>query len=92
VSAVQARCNRHRRRSGASTPPLPQGDHSAACSSTARAPRLARIVAVLAASCATAGAVPVAIAEPSQPAAIRYHDIEANKANSIRALGRHLAK
>jgi len=32
------------------------------------------------------------IAEPSQPAVTRYFDIEANKAASMRALGRHIAE
>jgi hypothetical protein len=32
------------------------------------------------------------IAEPSQPVATRYHDIEANKAARMRALSRHIAE
>jgi hypothetical protein len=32
------------------------------------------------------------IAEPKEPAVSRYNDIEANKANSMRALGGHLAE
>jgi predicted outer membrane protein len=64
----------------------------------------AAFVSVVAAACATAGAVTIGsaddqpvpqvrtIAEPSQPAAMRYFDIEANKANSMRALGRHIAE
>jgi hypothetical protein len=32
------------------------------------------------------------IAEPSQPSATRYVDIEANKVASMRALGRHTAE
>ena len=59
------------------------------------------LIAALAATCATVGAAtiviaddqPVAqiapIAEPSQPVISRYLDIEANKAASMRALGRH---
>jgi hypothetical protein len=66
--------------------------------------RLGRVAALAAVTCATAGAViiviadeqPVAqprtIAEPNQPAATRYFDIEANKAASMRALGRHIAE
>jgi hypothetical protein len=70
---------------------------------TARSP-LARVAAIAAAACATAGAANIAIADdragpqirtiaaPSQPAPTRYFDIEANKANSMRALGRHIAE
>jgi hypothetical protein len=50
-----------------------------------RTPTILATVAV--AFCAAAGAA----AEPSQPVPTRYHDIEANKANSMRALGLHLA-
>jgi hypothetical protein len=32
------------------------------------------------------------IAEAGQPPATRYHDLEANKASSMRALGLHLAR
>ena len=68
-----------------------------------RLPRLARAAAI-AAACIAAGAATVVItddqpapqihtiAEPSQPATTRYFDIEANKAASMRALGRHIAK
>jgi hypothetical protein len=50
--------------------------------------RIPTILATLAvAACATAAAA----AEPDQPAAIRYYDLEANKANNMRALGLHLA-
>ena len=66
-------------------------------------PRLGYLAALAAATFATAGAVIViaddppapqvrAIAEPSQPVATRYFDIEANKAAGMRALGRHIAK
>ena len=67
-----------------------------------RRPRLARATAI-ATACLAAGAATVVItddppapqvrtiAAPSQPAATRYHDIEANKAASMRALGRHIA-
>jgi len=66
-------------------------------------PRLGHLAAVAAATFATAGAVIViaddaptpqlpAIAEPSQPVAARYFDIEANKAAGMRALGRHIAQ
>jgi hypothetical protein len=70
---------------------------------TVLAPRLARAAAV-ASACIAAGAAPAAIAddqpfvqirsiaEPSQPAATRYYDIEANKANSMRVLGRYIAE
>ena len=66
--------------------------------------RLGRVAALAAVTCAAAGAViiviadeqPVAqlraIAEPNQPAATRYFDIAANKATSMRALGRHIAE
>ena len=66
------------------------------------APRLA--AAAVAVACMAAGAATVAIAdvqpvaqsrssaEPSQSAATRYYDIEANKANSMRALGRYTAE
>jgi hypothetical protein len=71
---------------------------------TGLAPRLGRVVALAAASCASAGAVTIAsaddqpvpqvhtIAEPSQPMPARYFDIEANKAASMRALGFHMAE
>jgi len=61
------------------------------------------LVAVLAATCATAGAATIAIADdepasqiytivaPGQPATSRYFDIEANKAGSMRALGLRIA-
>ena len=66
-------------------------------------PRLGYLAAVAAAAFATAGAVIVigddqpapqvrTIAEPIQPVATRYLDIEANKAAGIGALGRHLAE
>jgi len=70
-----------------------------------RLPRLNRTTAVaLAAACATAGAVTIviaddqpapqirSIAEPSQPVASRYQDLEANKAANSRALSRHIAE
>jgi hypothetical protein len=69
----------------------------------ARRPRLGRVAAI-ATACMAAGAAPIAIAddqpsgqarsiaEPSQPAVTRYFDIEANKANSMRALGLHMAE
>jgi len=68
-----------------------------------RRPRLTR-AAALATACIAAGAATVVIADdqpapqirtipaPSQPAAPRYFDIEANKAASMRALGRHTAE
>jgi hypothetical protein len=67
-----------------------------------RMPRFRRLAAIVAAA-ATAGAVTIAltedgpapqvrsIAESDQPAAFRYLDIEANKAASMRALGRQIA-
>jgi hypothetical protein len=75
-------------------------------SPTAVAPRRRRVglIVTLAATCATAGAATIviandqtaphinAIAEPSQPVTSRYFDIEANKAASMRALGLHIAQ
>jgi len=68
-----------------------------------RRPRVALIAAVAASCVAAAAGTSViaekqpaaginAITEPSQPAASRYFDIEANKAASMRALGRHMAE
>ena len=69
----------------------------------ARLPRLSRAVGI-AAACIAAGAATVVIAddqpvpqvrtiaEPSQPVATRFFDIEANKAASLRALSRHIAE
>ena len=69
-----------------------------------RHPRLARVAAVVAALSSTAGVVTIGTAddrpasqtgastESMQPAAARYLDIEANKANSMRALGLHIAR
>jgi len=66
--------------------------------------RLALVATVAAVTCASSGAVAIgtsgeppfsqisAFAEVGQPATTRYHDIEANKANSMGALGRHLAE
>lgn len=73
---------------------------------TVVAPRRRRLVliAVLAATCATAGAATIVIAEnqsapqihtiaePGQPASPPYFDIEANKAASMRALGLRIAQ
>jgi curli biogenesis system outer membrane secretion channel CsgG len=68
-----------------------------------RLPRPTRAAAALA-TCATAAAATIAIAynqpasqvrastEPSPPVALRYFDIEANKANSMKALARHNAE
>lgn len=69
------------------------------------APRRTRLALVaLAATCATAGAAAIVvaedqpapqvrvIAEPSRPALTRYFDIEADKAISMRALGRRIAE
>ena len=68
----------------------------------ARMPRFARLAAI-AATAATAGAITIAladdgpapqvrtIAEPAQPAASRFFDLEANKAASMRALGERIA-
>jgi len=66
-------------------------------------PRLGYLAALAAATFATAGAVIAigddqpapqvrTIAEPIQPVAIRYLDIEASKAAGIGALGRHIAE
>lgn len=67
-------------------------------------PRNGYLAAVVAAATfATAGAVTVIAddqvtahvrtsAEPSQPVSTRYFDVEANKAASMRALGRHIAQ
>ena len=66
-----------------------------------RMPRFGRLAAIAAAA-ATAGAVTIAVSddrpapqvraiEAGQPAASRYVDIEANKAASMRALGRQIA-
>ena len=67
-----------------------------------RMPRFARLAAIAAAA-ATAGAVTLAVTEDqpapqvraftesAQPAASRYFDVEANKAASMRALGRQIA-
>lgn len=69
---------------------------------TPRTSRAGRVVAI-AVACVAAGAATVVIAddgpapavrtaiEPSQPAISRYHDIEANKAVTMRALGRRAA-
>jgi hypothetical protein len=66
--------------------------------------RLARAAIIVAASGIIAGGTAIAladdqlaphvrtIAEPTQPVTARYFDVEANKANSMRALGRHLAE
>lgn len=66
--------------------------------------RLPRAAIVVAASCTLARRTAIAladdqlapqvrtIAEPTQPVAARYFEVEANKANSMRALGRHLAE
>ena len=68
-----------------------------------RRPRIGRAGAI-AAACIAAGTATIVItddqstpqvrtiAEPSQPAVTRYFDIEANKANGMRALGRHIAE
>ena len=67
---------------------------------TVRVPRLARAAAV-ATACMATGAATVAIADDqpatkvrtvAETAITRYYDIEANKAASIRALGRHIAE
>jgi hypothetical protein len=67
---------------------------------TVRVPRLARAAAV-ATACIATGAATVAIADHqpdphvrtvAETATTRYFDIEANKAASMRALGRHLAE
>ena len=67
-----------------------------------RMPRRAQLAAIAVAA-ATASAVTIAltddrpapqvrtVAAPAQPAASRYFDLEANKAESMRALGRHMA-
>jgi hypothetical protein len=69
-------------------------------SSTRRFPRLARAAAV-ATACMATGAATVAIADDqsvpqvrtvAETAITRYFDIEANKAASMRALGRHIAE
>jgi hypothetical protein len=68
-------------------------------SPTLRLPRLASAAAV-ATACMAAGAATVAIADQPVPqggtvaetAFTRYFDIEANKAASMRALGRHIAE
>jgi len=68
-----------------------------------RFPRAARLAALATITVATAGAVVViaddqpaaplrTVSESSRPAATRYFDLEANKAASIRALGRHIAE
>jgi hypothetical protein len=69
-----------------------------------RRPRLGRVAALAVAISAAAGAATLviaddhptsqvrSIAEPSQPAASRYFDIEANKAATMRALGRRLVE
>jgi hypothetical protein len=58
---------------------------------TPTAPRRARVAIILAAGIITGGATSAidgqTAAEAHQPAISRYHDIEANKANSMRALG-----
>jgi hypothetical protein len=59
---------------------------------TPTAPRRARVAIILAATGIITGGATIAIdgqtaAEANQPAISRYHDIEANKANSMRALG-----
>jgi hypothetical protein len=68
-----------------------------------RRPRLALAATLAAVTCAASGAIAIgtsgeqqfsqvsSIAEASQPPATRYHDLEANKASSMRALGLHLA-
>jgi hypothetical protein len=67
---------------------------------TVRVPRLARAAAVATACMATAAAA-VAVADNqsvpqvrtvAETAITRYFDVEANKAASMRALGRHLAE
>jgi hypothetical protein len=71
--------------------------------STPTLPRLGHLAALAAATITTAGAVVVVadettaaqvrtIAEPSQRVAARYFDLEANRAVSMRALGRHLVR
>jgi hypothetical protein len=69
-------------------------------SPTLRVPRLASAAAV-ATACMAAGAATVAIADDqpvpqggtvAETAFTRYFDIEANKAASMRALGRHIAE
>jgi NAD(P)-dependent dehydrogenase (short-subunit alcohol dehydrogenase family) len=74
--------------------------------STVPAPRRSRrgLTGALAGTLIAAGAATVVIAgnqpgrqidtigEPSRPAVTRYFDIEANKAASMRALGRHIAE
>jgi hypothetical protein len=65
--------------------------------------RLGRLAALATATFATAGAVVViaddqpvpslrTVSEASRPAPTRYFDLEANKAASIPALGRHIAE
>jgi hypothetical protein len=68
---------------------------------TPRRSRAGRVVAILVA-CVAAGAATFAVAaddpapavrttsQPSQPAISRYHDIEASKAVTMRALGRRV--
>jgi hypothetical protein len=66
-----------------------------------RMPRFGRLAAIVAAA-AAAGAVAISVTEDRpapqvraieavQPAASRYFDVEANKAASMRALGRQIA-
>lgn len=73
---------------------------------TVLAPRLARLgrITAIATACIAAGTATVVIADDqpapqagtiaatSQPAVTRYFDIEANKAASMRELGRHIAQ
>jgi hypothetical protein len=70
--------------------------------STARMPRFGQLAAIAAAA-ATASAVTIAVTDDppapqvravttsAEPAAPRYFDLEANKAASMRALGRQIA-
>ena len=62
---------------------------------TVLAARITRAAAT-ATACLAAGAATLVIADDkppiAQPATTRYFDIEANKASSMRALGRHIAE
>ena len=64
-------------------------------------PRIRRVAALIAATCATTGGIAIAVGsgEPApravpaaEQATVRYFDIEANKVASMRALARHIAE
>lgn len=65
--------------------------HTTPTASVHRPSRLVLAATLTAATCAASGTIALG-SSGDQPLPSRYHDIEANKANSMRAFGLHLAE